>query len=90
MLRPGIARAAPFALEPGMTREQVQTLFGLPDGTSMEVCGSEAQPKPRPWDCLIWRYGPETRGLRYAPVVPSVYIFFERVKGRWVVNSWRS
>ena len=47
------AKAASVKLEPGMSRQNVATLFGLPKKTEVLPMGSETK---NPWNGLVWRY----------------------------------
>lgn len=59
-------------LNVGMTEDQVLALRE-PDKVTMSTCGSKT---PRPWQCRTYQYG------------SSLFVVFELIRGRWLVNSW--
>jgi hypothetical protein len=65
-------------LRDGMTEEEVVQIFGYqPNKVDLTTCGQVTSGGA--WSCKIYTYGNLYQNLR---------VTFERIRGRWVVNSW--
>ena len=76
------ANAASLLLKPGMTEEDVAGAIGAqPMSADMSTCGSRT---PAPWQCKKLHY----RDAPYGSGNKDLLIYFQEVKGVWLVNSW--
>ena len=71
-------RRALLRLTDDMTKSQVEELFGEPNRTSLDTCGSSTK---QPWQCLQWTYA-------YSDGRALLVVYFGRLQGVWRVNSW--
>ena len=86
---PPTPKALSNMLEQGMAQSQVREVGGPPTSSSMGSCGGAYG---RPWSCLTWTYDntlerSQTRAALKDAGILSVT--FEKIRGQWVVNSWR-
>jgi hypothetical protein len=76
------ANAASLLLKQGMTEEDVASAIGAqPISADMSTCGSRT---PAPWQCKKLHY----RDSPYGIGGKDLLIYFQEVKGVWLVNSW--
>jgi hypothetical protein len=76
------ANAASLLLKPGMTEAAVASTVGAqPVSADLSTCGSRT---PAPWQCKKLHY----RDSPYGAGGKDLLIYFQEVKGVWLVNSW--